>query len=201
MGALWYVLGHITARLGVHPPLHQIPDLQTHIEVNVRNRRPTVRGVTWAHERISCVFKEHHCLIPDEPIHAPAEAHGWGEDVLNVWLPRRLEIDHEAVSFFCVRPMRSMLRLNEQDGLTLHDPETGKTVFYNTYHPDRENPYSRPFKKSSEWQFDLPTQTISEPEDSQHETDDDYDEVCEELYSGVTDIIITGEVRSSFASG
>ncbi|KAG1738427.1 uncharacterized protein EDB91DRAFT_1249341 [Suillus paluster] len=150
-----------------------IPYLQAHMEANMRNRRPSVQGVTWAHERISCVFKEHHCLNPDEPIPAPAEAHGWGEDILNGWLPRRLEIKHGA------------------DSLTLDDPDTGRTVRYETYHAERENPYSMPFKKSSEWRGDLPIETVSE--DSPHETDDDYEEVCEERSSGVTDIIITGE--------
>jgi hypothetical protein len=78
----------------------QIPDLQTHIEVNMRNRQQNVQNVAWAVERISCVFQEHHCLISDEPMPAPAEVHGWGEDVLNVWLPPRLKIEHEAVGFF-----------------------------------------------------------------------------------------------------
>jgi hypothetical protein len=69
--------------------------------------------------------------------------------------------------------------------------ETGKTVRYETYHADHENPYSRPSKMSSEWRCELPVVN----EDSQYETDDDYEEVCEERTSGVTDIIITGEVR------
>lgn len=84
---------------------HQIPDLHTHIEVNVRNRPHNVQNVAWALERISCVFQEHHCLGPDEPMHAPAKAHEWGEDVLNVWLPRRLKIEHKAVSFSSVWPL------------------------------------------------------------------------------------------------
>ncbi|KAG2132978.1 hypothetical protein DEU56DRAFT_739187 [Suillus clintonianus] len=148
-----------------------IPYMQAHIDANMPNRRPSIHGMTLAHERISCVFKEHHCLIPDEPISAPVEAHGWGEDILNAWLPRRLEIKHGV------------------DSLTLHDPEAGRTVRYETYHADRENPYSRPFKKNSEWHRD----SMVVGEDSQDELDDDYEEVCEERSSGVTDIIITGE--------
>lgn len=99
MVVLWYVCGHIIARQVNHALPYQIPYLQAHMEANMPNRRPSLQGVTWAHERISCVFKEHHCLVPDEPISAPAEAHGWGEDILNVWLPRRLEIKHGTVSF------------------------------------------------------------------------------------------------------
>jgi hypothetical protein len=50
---------------------------------------------------------------------------------------------------------------------------------------------------SSEWRCDLPTVC----EDSQYETDGEYEEVFEERTSGVTDIIITGEVRApGFAS-
>ncbi|OAX38200.1 hypothetical protein K503DRAFT_691971 [Rhizopogon vinicolor AM-OR11-026] len=169
---IFYHLGSLTGHWNGRA---LIPDLQTHIDVNMRNRRQNVQNVTWALERISCVFQEHHCLIPDEHMPAPAEAHGWGEDVLNGWLPRRLKIDHEA------------------DGLILHDPETGKTVRYETYHPERENHYSGSFKGSSEWRCDLPPQIVSE--DAQDETVDDYDEVCEELLSGVTDIIITGETH------
>lgn len=45
---------------------------------------------------------------------------------------------------------------------------------------------------SSEWRCDLPPVS----EDSQYETDDDYEEVFEQRTSGVTDIIITGEVRA-----
>jgi hypothetical protein len=77
--------------------------------------------------------------------------------------------------------------------LILHDPETGKTVRYETYHPERENPYSGSFKGSSEWRSDLSPQIASE--DAQD--DDDYEEFCEEIPSGVTDIIITGEVSQS----
>lgn len=165
---IFYHLGSLTGHWNGRA---LIPYLQAHMEANMPNRRPSVQGVTWAHERISCVFKEHHCLVPDEPISAPAEAHGWGEDILNVWLPRRLEIKHGT------------------DSLTLHDLETGKTVRYETYHADRDNPYSRPSKMSSEWRCDL--SAVSE--DSQHEADGEYEEVFEERTSGVTDIIITGE--------
>jgi hypothetical protein len=78
----------------------------------------------------------------------------------------------------------------------LHDPETGKSVRYETYHPERETPYCGSFKGSSEWRCDPPPHTVTE--DAEDEAvDDDYDEFCEELSSGVTDIIITGEVSRS----
>ena len=79
--------------------------------------------------------------------------------------------------------------------MVLYDPETEKTVRYETYHPERENHYSMAFKASSEWRCDSPLGAVSE--DEQNEAGDDYDEFCEERYSGVTDIIITGEVSSS----
>jgi len=81
-----------------------------HLEVNMRNRRRP--NVTWALERISCVFQEHHCLTPNEPILAPAEAHGWGEDVLNVWLPRLIKINWEDVSLLPRFSLRAACKLH-----------------------------------------------------------------------------------------
>ncbi|KAL4062895.1 hypothetical protein J3A83DRAFT_1498675 [Scleroderma citrinum] len=137
--------------------------------------RPT--AVQMSQERLACRFEEHHCLRFSKPLIAPAcPTCVGGEDILNAWLPRDLRVVRKA------------------NGLQIFDPSTGTDTWYETYHPDRAEPYSTA----------ACLQLLSAPEPECYSgsvfgsATDEYEDYVEETLSGVQDIIITGEVCINF---
>ena len=59
--------------------------------LNPQTRASTV-GVS--HDRISLEIEEHHCLCPDRPLMLGTDETGCGDDILNAWLPRDIDIKH-----------------------------------------------------------------------------------------------------------
>ncbi|KAH7920230.1 hypothetical protein BV22DRAFT_1040065 [Leucogyrophana mollusca] len=150
-----------------------VPDPQAHLNVLVNPRGPT-QNVPLYHERLACRFEEHHCLSPDEPLTAPSDAKGWGEDILSAWLPRFLKVERK------------------NDGIEIFDPTTNQHTRYETYRPERSVPYSKPV-----WDKAQVAQTIWRSQTpallQENLSDDEYEDVYEYKSSGVRDIIITGE--------
>lgn len=150
-----------------------IPDTQVHINAAVDNRIhpntvPMVQG------RVACRFEEHHCLRFSEPLVAPPCPSGFGgEDIFNAWLPRNTRIRHKA------------------NGVKIFDPSTGKDTWYETYCPDRAQPYSAAAcqRLLNEYGTGWRSQSLF----TSHGDDDEYEDYIEETLSGVQDIIITGE--------
>ncbi|KAI6122237.1 hypothetical protein EDD16DRAFT_1477829 [Pisolithus croceorrhizus] len=150
-----------------------LPDTQTHINATL-DHRIHPNSVQMVQERVSCRFEEHHCLRFSEPLVAPLCPSGsGGEDILNAWLPRNTRIRRKA------------------NGLQIFDPNTGKDTWYETYCPDRTQPYSpaacqRLLNESGMgWYRRSPSASAAD--------DDEYEDYVEETLSGVLDIIITGE--------
>lgn len=149
-----------------------VPDPRAYLNHHIP---PTALGMS--HERIACRFEEHHCLRFNEPLVAPACPTCFGgEDILNAWLPRDLRVVRKA------------------NGLQIFDHSTGKDTWYETYHPDRAEPYSTTacLPLLGESRLDhrdvLPSSTLGDANPL-----DEYEEYIEETLSGVQDIIITGE--------
>ena len=86
-----------------------------------------------------------------------------------------------------------------QNSLQIFDHSTGKDTWYETYHPDRAEPYSTTacLPLLGESRLDhrdvLPSSTLGDANPL-----DEYEEYIEETLSGVQDIIITGEVSIDF---
>jgi len=151
-----------------------------------------------SHERMACRFEEHHCLRFNEPLVAPACPTCFGgEDILNAWLPRDLRVVRKAVSM--PSPSEITYAGISQNGLQIFDQSTRKDTWYETYHPDRAEPYSTtaclPLLGESrlDHRDTLLSSTLGNANPS-----DEYEEYLEETLSGVQDIIITGEVSIDF---
>lgn len=150
-----------------------LPDTQAHINATLDySIQPS--SVQMVQERVSCRFEEHHCLRFSEPLVAPPCPSGFGgEDVLNAWLPRNTRIRRKV------------------NGLQIFDPNTGKDTWYETYCPDRAQPYSTAAcqRLLNESGMGLYHQSLS----ASTADDDEYEDYAEVSLSGVLDIIITGE--------
>ncbi|KAH7911693.1 hypothetical protein BJ138DRAFT_1113010 [Hygrophoropsis aurantiaca] len=151
-----------------------VPDPQASMHIVVNHRAP-IPHVPVYHERLTCQLEEHHCLSPYEPLIAPSDQDGWGEDILNAWLPRLLNINRRA------------------DGIEVFDPTTNERIWYETYHPERSAPYSKSawekIQADQSWRHQTPFEATQHASAS----DDEYEDVYEYKSSGVRDIIITGE--------
>ncbi|KAI6133465.1 hypothetical protein EDD17DRAFT_1472565 [Pisolithus thermaeus] len=150
-----------------------VPDTQAHINAPLDYRIPP-NSVQMVQERLSCRFEEHHCLRFSEPLIAPPCPGGsGGEDILNAWLPRNTRIRRKA------------------NGLQIFDPNTGKDTWYETYCPDRTQPYSAAAcqRLLNESGMGWYRRSLS----ASAADDEEYEDYVEETLSGVLDIIITGE--------
>ena len=101
----------------------------------------------------------------------------------------------------------------------MHDPLTGKTIRYETYFPDRKEHYSKSAceklrmyeeeeeEMSDDEGSDSDSGSGSESEEEEEECEgldlvtsiEEYEDETEHVSSGVTDILVTGEVCSVYA--
>ncbi|KAI6039866.1 hypothetical protein EDC04DRAFT_2567997 [Pisolithus marmoratus] len=149
-----------------------LPDTQAHVNAALDHHiYPST--VPMVQMRMSCRLEEHHCLRFSEPLVAPRCPNGFGEDVLNAWLPRNTRIRRKA------------------NGLQIFDPNMGKDTWYETYHPDRAQPYSAAAcqRLLNESSMGWHRQSLS----ASATDDGEYEDYVEETLSGVQDIIVTGE--------
>ena len=51
-------------------------------------------------DRVQFEFREHHCIYPDEPLIAGTDESGYGDDILNAFLPEDAEFRDVEVGFF-----------------------------------------------------------------------------------------------------
>ncbi|KAF7977139.1 hypothetical protein HWV62_4543 [Athelia sp. TMB] len=146
-------------------------------------------------DRISLEIQEHHCLSPDEPLSAGTDATGFGDDILNAYLPRGTAIRHV------------------QDGIIAINPVTGRQTRYETFVPGTESaPYSAAAmaKLQCKWigtsgradddndgtrAYEAHSGALPADQVMPIHDDELWEDTVNHLSSGVNDIIITGKVR------
>jgi hypothetical protein len=133
-------------------------------------------------------FQEHHCLYPDERMVPGTDETGWGDDILNAWLPRNVTV-------------RQL-----EDAIELYDPATGQRTRYETFFPNRPLQYSKAVcdKLPTSWTSgSLDDEDISDSESESGaleaeqvtsiDDDNKYLDTVEHLPTGVRDILVTGK--------
>ena len=58
-----------------------------------------IHTISLQHEASYIRLQEHHCFRPNEPLGRGEDAEGWGDGILNAWLPQGIDIQHEEVRF------------------------------------------------------------------------------------------------------
>lgn len=166
----------------------------------VHPRERTPASVPWSAMPLFARLREHHCRAPHAPLDVPLAPDGVADDVLEAWLPCGLAVREASVrlpSAVCTRVVggadERVFLCGVQGAVEVCDPATGETTRYDTFRPGADEPYARGAKHAP-----ATAGLGGALDDGGVAHADDAGDTVEYVSSGVSDILITGEVRPPF---
>jgi len=152
----------------------------------VTNPRRSCSSVPITHRPLFMRLQEHHCLAPNVRLPPGIDSSGWGDGILNAWLPQGIVVR------------------NLEDAIEVFDPTSKCHVRYETFFPNRPAPYSKSAceKLQTSWIIEDEEEIADDrsdygamaPEKVPYiDDDDEFEDVVVHQSSGVSDILLTGE--------